>query len=212
MTDRRSLLALAAGLPLGAPLLGARAALAQAPAPAPLAADDPRLAERSIGRAGAPTVIEYFSLTCGHCAGFHRDTMPRVKRDLVEQGRVRIVFRDFPLDAVALAAAQVARSLPAERYEPFVSTLFQQQDRWAFARGGNPQEELARIAALAGMSRAQFDAAIADQALARGILELRVKGQQEHNVNSTPTFVFGSRSVPGNMPFDRFAALVAEIR
>ncbi|WP_203075125.1 DsbA family protein [Falsiroseomonas ponticola] len=212
MTDRRSLLALAAGLPLGVPLLGARPALAQAPAPAPLAADDPRMTERSIGRAGAPTVIEYFSLTCGHCAGFHRETMPRVKRDLVETGRVRIVFRDFPLDAVALAAAQVARSLPAERYEPFVSTLFQSQDRWAFARGANPQEELFKIAALAGMSRAQFDAAIGDQALARAILEQRVAGQQQHNVNSTPTFVFGTRSVPGNMPFDRFAALVAEIR
>ncbi|SFK24989.1 DsbA family protein [Falsiroseomonas stagni] len=211
MTDRRSLLAFAAGLPLGLPFAGA--ALAQAPAaPAPLAADDPRMTERSIGRAGAPTVIEYFSLTCGHCASFHKDTMPRVKRELVDTGRVRIVFRDFPLDAVALAAAQVARSLPAERYEPFVSTLLQQQDRWAFARGANTQEELFKIAAIAGMTRAQFDEAIGNQALARGILEQRVAGQQQHNVNSTPTFVFGNRTVPGNMAFDRFAALVAEIR
>lgn len=212
MTDRRSLLTLAAALPLIATGSAAAQAQAPAPAPAPLAADDPRMTERSIGRAGAPTVIEYFSLTCGHCAAFHRETMPRVRRDLVETGRVRLVFRDFPLDAVALAGAQVARSLPAERYDPFVSTLFQQQDRWAFTRGGNPQEELFKIAALAGMSRAQFDAALADQALARGILEQRVAGQQQHSVNSTPTFVFGSRTVPGNISFDRFAALVAEIR
>jgi protein-disulfide isomerase len=135
-----------------------------------------------------------------------------VKRDLVDAGRVRMVWRDFPLDGVGLMAAQVARSLPADRYEGFISTLFQTQDRWAFARNADPRVELARLAALAGMSREAFDAAANDQALGRGILEQRLRGQQEHNVNSTPTFVFGTRVVPGNMPFDRFASLVADAR
>ena len=209
MLDRRRF-ALIAGAGVGA-ALAAPPALAQAPAePMSLEA---RLAERSIGRPNAPvTVIEYFSLTCGHCAAFHRDTMPRVRRDLVETGRVRMIFRDFPLDGLALAAAQVARSLPPERYEPFISTLFTSQDRWAFNRNADPRAELYRLAALAGMSRADFDAAIENQDLARGILEQRVAGQQQHNVNSTPTFVFGTRPVPGNIPFDRFAALVAETR
>jgi protein-disulfide isomerase len=172
-----------------------------------------RLAERSIGRANAPvTVIEYFSLTCGHCAAFSRDILPQVKRELVDSGRIRIVYRDFPLDQTALMAAMVARALPAERYDAFVSTLFATQDRWAFNRNSDPRTELFRLASLAGMSRETFDEVIQDQALARGILEIRVKGQQEHNVNSTPTFVFGSRVVPGNMPYDRFAAAVAEAR
>ncbi|WP_333779794.1 DsbA family protein, partial [Falsiroseomonas oryzae] len=191
---------------------------AQAPTPAPAApeAQDAlavRLAERSIGRANAPvTVIEYFSLTCGHCAAFHRDTLPQVKRELVDSGRVRIVYRDFPLDQAGLMAAMVARALPPERYDAFIATLFSTQDRWAFNRNSDPRTELQRLATLAGMSRETFDEVIADQALARGILEQRVKAQQEHNVNSTPTFVFGSRVVPGNMPFDRFAAIVAETR
>jgi protein-disulfide isomerase len=202
MPDRRSLLALAASLPaltLASPLRAQDAA-------------DPRLGERSLGPADAPvTVIEYFSMTCSHCANFHRDVWPRVKRELVETGRMRMVFSDFPLDAVALAAAQVARSFPAERYEPFVSALMATQDRWAFTRS-DPREEIYKVAALAGMSRATFDAALADQALARGILELRLRGERTHNINSTPTFVFGSRTVPGNMSFDRFAQLVAETR
>ncbi|WP_237216554.1 DsbA family protein [Falsiroseomonas oryziterrae] len=202
MTPRRSVLALAA---LALP----GAALAQQAAPEA----DPRLAERSVGRPDAPvTVQEYFSLTCGHCAAFHRDTWPRVKRDLVDTGRVRMIWRDFPLDQTALMAAMVARALPPDRYEGFISTLFQTQDRWAFARNSDPRTELARMAALAGMSREAFDATITDQALGRGILEMRLAGQQQHNVNSTPTFVFGSRVVPGNMPFDRFAAIVAETR
>lgn len=184
------------------------------PAPAaPNEALPARLAERTLGRADAPvTVIEYFSLTCGHCAAFHRDTMPRVKQELIETGRVRMILRDFPLDGVALAAAQVARSLPPERYEAFVSTLFATQDRWAFNRNADPREELFRIAALAGMSREQFDAALNDQELARAILERRVQGQQQHNVNSTPTFVIGNQVIPGNIDFGRFSAAVAAVR
>lgn len=199
MPHRRTLLALA-GLALPA-------ALAAQPA-------DPRLADRVIGKLDAPvTVIEYFSLTCGHCAAFHRDTFPRVKRELLDTGRARLILRDFPLDQLGLAAAGVARSLPPERYEAFISTLFANQERWAFGRGGgSPAEELFKLAAIAGMDRATFDRVVVDAALQRGILEARLRAQQEHNVNSTPTFVFGSRVVAGNMPFERFAALVAETR
>jgi protein-disulfide isomerase len=201
MTDRRSFLVVAA---VGLALPGVAAAQPAA---------DPRMAERSAGKPDAPvTVLEYFSLTCGHCAAFHRDTWPRVKRELVDAGRMRMVFRDFPLDQLGLAAAGVARSLPAERYEAFISTLFATQDRWAFNRNADPREELWRVAALAGMDRDTFDRALVDAPLQRAILEQRVAGQQQHNVNSTPTFVFGSRVVAGNIPFDRFAQNVAEAR
>ena len=213
MLHRRSLLTLAAGASAAMLLPAAAWSQAAAPTPPPLAGDDPRMAERSLGRAGAPvTVLEFFSLTCGHCAAFHRDTWPRVKAELVDTGRVRMVWRDFPLDGAALLGAVVARSLPPERYEGFISTLFAQQDRWAFNRSADPKEELFKMAALAGMGRPAFEAAIADQSLARAILAARIAGQQEHNVSSTPTFVFGNRTVPGNIPFDRFASLVAETR
>lgn len=212
MLDRRSLLTLTAGLVPGA-ALAQGATPAPTPPPAPLAADDPRMAERSVGRADAPvTVIEYFSLTCSHCAAFHRDTFPKVKSDLIDTGRLRLVYRDFPLDGLALAGSAVARSLPPEHYPAFISTLLSTQDRWAFARGADPREEMAKLAALAGMSRAKFDEALADQALARAILAARVAGQQEHNVTSTPSFVFGSRTVPGAIPYARFAELVNEAR
>ena len=172
------------------------------------AAADPRLGDRSAGRADAPvTVIEYFSLTCSHCAAFHNQTYPQVKSRLIETGKVRLVWRDFPLDQLALAAAVVARALPPERYEGFIGALFSSQDRWAFARGADNIGEIAKVAALAGMSRAQVDAALADQALQRGILEMRMKGQQEHQVSSTPTFVFGGRPQPGAVTYERFAEL-----
>jgi protein-disulfide isomerase len=197
-------------------VLAAAASLAAGPALAQ-ATPDPRLAERGIGRPEAPVrVVEFFSLTCSHCAAFHKEAYPQVKRDLVESGAIRLVWRDFPLDRVALLAAQVARSMPADRYEPFIGALLASQDRWAFARGGDPVEELARMAALAGMSRAQFDAAARDEVLARAILESRQTAEREFNVRATPTFAFQhggkSRTQDGNIGFDRFRQLVEEAR
>jgi protein-disulfide isomerase len=205
--SRRSLL-LAPVVLAPAPVLLSGAASAQGTLPVN---SDPRLADRAAGQADAKaTVVEYFSLTCPHCAHFHMETWPQVKEKLVANGTVRMVWRDFPLDQLALAAAQVARSLPAERYEGFVSALFASQERWAFTRGADPIGEITKIAALAGMTREQVDAAVADQNLARGILEMRAKGQQEFQISSTPTFVFGKKPQPGAITYDRFAQLAGE--
>jgi protein-disulfide isomerase len=185
-------------------------------APAGLPAVDPILGVRSIGRADAPvTVQEFFSLTCSHCATFHRETMPRVKKELVEPGKLRMVFQEFPLDQVALTAAVVARSLPEASYEPFIGALFAAQDRWAFARGVNTTEEIFKFAALAGMSRAAFDAAVANEAMKTAILKAQQEFAKTYEIQSTPSFVFNgprarNRREAGARPFDDFARLVQE--
>ena len=179
-------------------------------------ADTGPMAERSIGRADAAVVVqEFFSLTCSHCAAFHRDTMPQIKKELIETGRLRFVFHDFPLDQIALTAAAVARSLPASSYEPFVSALLASQDRWAFARGVNTTEELAKMAALAGLSRAGFDTAIADEALRSAILKARDDAGRSYGIDSTPSFVFNgpgakNRKEAGARQYDDFARLVQQ--
>lgn len=185
-------------------LLAAAGALATAPAFAQTA--DPRLGERAIGNADAPMVVqEFFSLTCSHCGAFARETWPRVRAELVQTGKVRLIWRDFPLDQIALRAAAVARSFPADHYEAFIGALFATQDRWAYARGVDHKAEIGKIAALAGMPAAAFEAAWGDDALARGILEQRQQGEQQYSINATPSFVFGSRTVSGAISFERFA-------
>lgn len=196
MLDRRNLLG----------FVGATAALAAAPARAQsLPPIEAMLAERSLGRADAPvTVIEYFSLTCVHCATFHRETLPRVKSDLIDTGKIRLVQNDFPLDQPGLLGSMIARALPPDRHAAFIDVLFRTQAQWA--RQGFV-DELARIAALAGMSRETFDAAMRNEALQRGVLEIRLRGEQQHQVSATPTFIFNNRvpGVSGAIPFDRFA-------
>jgi protein-disulfide isomerase len=200
-------------MPLSRRLILAMPALIAAPAMAQPA--DPRLGERGTGRPDAPVkVMEFFSLTCTHCAGFHKDTLPQVKRDLVETGAIRLIWVDFPLDQLALAAACIARTLPAERYEGFIGALLANQDRWAFTRG-DPREELAKMAALAGLSRAKYDEVLADDGLKRAIIEQRMTAEKQYNVSATPSFAFqgrATRNQSGNMGYDRFQQLVEEAR
>ena len=201
-------------------LLIAAPALALAPALATTAAradTDPRMAPRFIGSSSAPaSVVEWFSLTCPHCARFARDTFPEIKKNLVDTGKLHYGFGDFPLDQVALTAAMVARALPPDRYEPFILALLASQDRWAFARGINNTEEIFKMAALAGMSRATFDATIADTKLRDAILAVQDDAQKTFHVDSTPTFIFNgptqkNRNASGEMSYDAFAQIVKEV-
>jgi protein-disulfide isomerase len=202
ITNRRNLLAVVAGATL-APSIGLRVAAR---------AEDLTRAERSIGKPDAKmTVNEYFSLTCSHCAAFAVETMPKVKSDLIETGKVRWVFNDYPLDQVALLAAQVARYLPVDRYDPFINALFATQDRWAFARDANHTEELWKTAGLAGMSRPTFDKAIGDNDLKTWILKQQLADQDKCKIDSTPSFVINGTKYTGEMSFDAFRKLIPDV-
>ena len=171
--------------------------------------DNARMADRSMGPADAKVqVVEWFSLTCTHCAAFQRETFPQVRAKLIETGRIRYTWRDYPLDQVALTAAMVARALPVERYEPFISALLASQDRWAFARGVNSTEELAKYAALAGMSRETFNGAIADAGLKRAILTAQEEAEKTMSVTSTPTFIINGKLTPGAVGYEAFEKAV----
>lgn len=182
-----------------------------APAPAPKQAEDERKTPRTLGDDTAKvTAMEFFSLTCTHCAAFARDAMPQIEKELVAPGKLRFVYRDFPLDQVALAAATVARYLPANRYYPFVNALFANQDRWAFARGVNSTDELWKMAALAGMSRPTFDQAVADTDLRDWILKEQQADRDKWKIDATPSFVINGQKYAGEMSFEAFRKVVSE--
>jgi protein-disulfide isomerase len=174
-------------------------------------ADDPRETERSLGSPAAKVqVAEFFSLTCTHCAAFSQETFPQIETKLINTGKVHYSFQDFPLDQVALTAAMIARALPAERYVPFIQALFASQDRWAFAQGVNSTEELWKMAALAGMSRATFDATTSDTTLRDWILARQKESASKYSINSTPSFVINGELHAGEMSYDAFAKLIPD--
>lgn len=164
---------------------------------------------RSIGSPTAPiTVEEFFSLTCTHCAHFSMTTMPEVMEKLVKPGKVRFVYHDFPLDAVALEAAMIARWLPVDQYYPFVTALFASQDTWAFAPGVNYTDQLWKMAALAGMDRPTFDKAVNDTALKTWIQTQQVEDEKLYKIEATPSFRIKGKTMAGDMSYSEFASAV----
>ncbi len=167
-------------------------------APVPAHPTIPGMGVRALGDPKAPVrVDEWFSLTCPHCARFAIDVLPAIRKTLIDSGRLYYVFRDFPLDQVALMAAVVARHLPKPQYAGFVEALLASQDRWAFARAANPTVEIGKVAALAGMSTDAYDAALKDTALRDAILTDQVRAEKLHGVNSTPTFILNGPKAKG---------------
>src|SRR5687767_1651717 len=135
------------------------AALAQASAPPAVDLMEPGpLPEQSLGKDDAPvTVIEYASMTCGHCAQFHNNTYPEFKKRYVDTGKVRYILREFPLDPLAAGAFMLARCAGKDKYFPLVETLFQQQRQWVVQK---PLEPLFAIARQAGFTQQTFDACL----------------------------------------------------
>ena len=206
---RRSILSLVGATSLSSGLAG----LAQAENSVPSAAyKDPNspFGPRSLGSPNAPVkAIEYFSLTCTHCAHFNNVTMPQVEPNLIKPGKLEIIYKDYPLDQVALMAAQVARSLPAEEYYPFISALFASQDDWAFApANGDSKAALFKYAALAGMDQDSFNAAVNNQQLRQFVLNSRAEAMGLHHIDATPTIIINGTNYPGALEYDDFYALI----
>ncbi len=163
-----------------------------------------------LGRADAPvTIIEYASLTCGHCARFHSQVLPEVKKAYIDTGKARLVYRDFPLDRLALAGAMLARCAGPKRYFGFIDILFMNQSRWSQAR--EPMRALGRLARLGGMSQARFEACLRDESVQRQVLEQRLAGARTYKVNATPTLIVEGRKYHGGLELAALRAVIETI-
>lgn len=152
--------------------------------------------DMALGKADAPvTVIEYASMTCPHCARFHAETFKAFKEKYVDAGKVRMIFREFPFDGLALRASMLARCAGPERYFPMLEVLFQQQKQWTSAK--DPLAALAQIGRLGGVSQEKFDACMKSEELSNAIVQNRLEGQQKHGVDSTPTFLIEGEKLTG---------------
>jgi len=165
------------------------------------------LRTRVLGSEDAPvTLEEYSSLTCPHCATFHRAILPQIKANYIDSGKVRMVYYDFPLDPLALAAAMLTRCVADDQYWPFLDRLFLDQATWA--RAENPGEALAKLAGEAGLDAAGFNACFGNAPLMTGIRDALEQSQQRHDIRSTPTFVINGEKVSGARPYPEFQAII----
>ena len=160
-----------------------------------------------LGRAGAPvTIVEYASFTCPHCAEFHADILPGLKKAYIDTGKARLVYRDFPLDRAAFAASLVARCATRSRYFGVVDLLFREQARWTGAR--DPMGALRRLATLAGISKKKLDACLKDEKIQNAVLQQRLTATEQFKVTSTPTLIVNGAKYHGGLTLEQFRAVI----
>jgi protein-disulfide isomerase len=153
------------------------------------------------------TVVEYASMTCGHCASFTKDVWPQIKKKYVDTGKIYFVFREFPLDNRAAAASMLARCAGGEKTFPLIEVLFEKQADWAFTEG-NPVPKLFEIAKQAGFTQDSFDKCLTDQKLLDNITAGRSRASDVFGVSSTPTFFINGKRLDGAPTMANFDKMI----
>ncbi len=156
-----------------------------------------------LGAKDAPvTVIEYASMSCPHCAHFHATTFPDLKKNYIDTGKVRFIYRDYPINKPALEGAMITRCAGPDRFFGFLKLLFAKQHIWAANK--DSVTAIKDVVKLGGMKPEAVDQCLADQKLKEQVLSMRLRAEQEYEVVSTPTFIVQGVTHSGAMSFEEF--------
>jgi len=159
-----------------------------------LFAEDSQSIKRiSVGEKNAKIIIiAYESLTCGHCADFHENVYPSLKKDFIEKGLVKIEFRHFPLDIAAFNASKIGQCRNDGNAD-VLNILFSGQNKWA--RGKTPDEAtkyLKKFLKDEGVTL-DFERCLTDKAIEDYVLNDRIEGAKKFKVNATPTIIINEK-------------------
>jgi protein-disulfide isomerase len=169
------------------------------------------LPDMALGPANASvTITEYASMTCSHCAAFNANVFPKIKSEYIDTGKVRYVFREFPLDIKAAAASVLARCIAkddAGNFFAVIDTLFKKQDEWVV----KTKQTLKRIGREAGMSEQSVETCIKDQALFDKLSADEKFADEVLKVNATPTFFINGERVKGAIPFEELDKRIKQL-
>ena len=163
--------------------------------------------QKVLGDPGARvTIIEFASLSCPHCAEFHKTRFDWLKENYIDTGKVRFIFRDFPLNRPALLGSMVAHCAEPSKYFAYLSLLFKNQEKWAFSQP--VEEQLVKLARVSGMGQEKLLNCLQDEALAERIIQSRLESQNTYNIESTPSFLVGDQLIVGVPSEERLRDLI----
>ena len=165
-----------------------------------------------IGDEDAPvTIIEYASMSCSHCANFHTNTLPELKTEYIDTGKVRMVFRDFPFNYPALLGSMMMRCIPNEVRYDYMNVLYQLQSKWVNRDPNITKKELYKIMQSGGMTKDEFDSCYSNLDIENEILEAVMAAQNDFNIRSTPSFIVNGNLVEGNKNTKEFRQIIDKI-
>ncbi len=159
------------------------------------------LQEKKIGDESAKIeMIEFASLTCGHCAKFHNEVFPKIKKEFIDKGIVNFIYKDFPLDKFALKASVIARCSGNDRFFSFLKVLYNKQKDWT--RTQDPFKSLLKIAKLGGLKNDEIKVCVGNKSIEDGILKQRLSSSKKFDITATPTIYFNGQKYDGDLSFE----------
>lgn len=162
------------------------------------------LPELVLGNRDAPiTVVEYASMTCNRCADFHNSVLPKLKEKYIDNGKMRLVIREFPLDNRGGAASVLVRCAGDDKALPLMAALFAKQGEWAFM-GGDARPQMFKIAQQAGFTQKRFDTCLADKKLLEKVSAVRDHAAKNFDVKATPTFFINGKRLNAQPTIEEF--------
>ena len=159
------------------------------------------LESKSIGEEKAPIkIIEFASLTCGHCAKFHNEVFPLIKENYIDKGKIFFTYNDFPLDKFALKASIVARCSGNKKFFSFLKVLYNKQKDWTSTQ--DPFKSLLKIAKLGGLKNDEIKVCVGNKSIEDGLLKQRLKSTKIYDIKATPTLYINGKKYDGDLTFE----------
>ena len=157
----------------------------------------------SLGQDKAPVKIKIFSsLTCPHCANFHINVVPKIKKEYIKTGKVQLIFIDFPLDQVAFNASKLLHCLDKKNQILFLDTIYETQSKWTGGSNLNDiNKNLKKIVMNFGINSTQFDKCLIDETISDKILNGRIEAARKYSIDSTPTIIINEKKLEGSVSF-----------
>ncbi len=167
----------------------------------------------SIGEPNAPvTIVEYASLTCGHCANFHTQVLPQLKEKYISKGKARIIMREFPLNARAYAASMITRCTNDGATLALIDGLFETQKDWAFKRtNAEFKQALFDFTKQAGLSEDDFNKCLGNNKLLNDLTSQFTKASETFGVNATPAFFINGKRLRGGPTLENFEKAIDSV-
>ena len=154
-------------------------------------------------------VIEYASMTCTHCANFHKQVYPKIKKNYIDTNKIKFIFRDFPLDKQALFASVLAKCAPKDKYFNFVKLILTNQEKW-ISNDDTFMNKLRNIGKLAGLNENKINSCFKDEKMVDNIIRTRSIGEEKYNINSTPSLIINEKKYSA-MSYENFEKIIENL-
>ena len=166
-----------------------------------------------LGKNEAPIKIKIFSsLTCPHCADFHINVVPKIKKEYVDPGKVQLIFIDFPLDQAAFDASKLLHCLDQKKQITFLDKIYENQSQWTSGKDlSEINNNLKEIVKVLGINSKEFDKCLNNDTIIDQIINGRINAIQKYSINSTPTIIINEKKLKGSASFNNIKKKIEKL-